>query len=236
MIRNPQSLLEGEKKLKSVSEIEIQNLKIINEFLLIYKLLEKTRTLYGIPSGNIFIQSLKDSIKTVYEEFQTIYIEQLYAPSSSVLQKLEDFELKEQAFKFNEKISNILNLKEIEKLDDFFLSKTIDLENNFERLSSFIQDFQRTSDFGSNSKNTLLFKTEPLEEEKMKKNRESIQYEGNSANKIRMETFGYKKPPNEKRFLIENRRQPWSREDFKSENKQLEEFNKELNRKFESLR
>lgn len=118
----------------------LQNLKLINEFLLAFKLLDKTRTLYGIPSGNIFIKSIKQSIKSTYEEFQLTYVEQLYGPFS-VLQKLEDVEMMEHAFGINKGILDLLNSKQRDHIEDIIPNSLIVIEEGFSSLAR-IPDFR----------------------------------------------------------------------------------------------
>ena len=84
-----------------------QNLNLINEFLLLFKLFDKTRSLYGEASAKIFFKRVRQSIRTVYDEFQTNYVNVLCGPFS-VLEKLEDFQLTEHALEVNEAVEELL--------------------------------------------------------------------------------------------------------------------------------
>lgn len=123
-----------------MNEEKLQNLKLINNFLLIFKLLDKTRKLYGIPSGNIFIKSIREASIEGYKEFQKNYIEQLYSPFT-VLQKLEEVELSEHAFEINHGISDLLKTKEKHSLSSLLPNRLLRIEEGFCSLSK-IPDFK----------------------------------------------------------------------------------------------
>ena len=136
------------------SESELQSLELISDFLLVYKLMQKSRELYGLSSSKILLKVVKESIEKAYDEFQTHYVNKICGPFTA-LEKIEDFQMAEAAFEFNRNIENLLKLNLKKEIRDYLPLGFADIQKNLEILIKIPeQNFQfsgRSSCIESNS-------------------------------------------------------------------------------------
>ena len=125
-----------------LNESRLQNIELISDFLLTFKLMQKTRTLYGLSSSKIFLKIIKQANRQAYDEFQTHYVNKICGPFTA-LEKIEDFQMAESAFDFNKTIEKLLKLNLKKEIGDYLPLGFGDIERNFEILVQVPeQDFE----------------------------------------------------------------------------------------------